>query len=276
MLMCISIQHAMEYVNAIFLGIIQGLTEFIPVSSSGHLVLAREFLGQQVSYGLAFDAVLQLATTLAVIVYFWNDIVGYARACAQFVLRKHIASEQKIMLIAILVGSIPAGVLGFLFEDIMDTLFRSPLIVASTLLIGALVMYIAERVASQTKPLSTTNGFFIGVFQALALIPGFSRSGMTIAGGLFLGISREAATRFSFLLALPLLVASGLKKLIDLYQVGLVDAIGGELILGSGIAFIVGLGAIHFLVSYLKKNTLMVFVWYRIALAAILFFVLLR
>jgi undecaprenyl-diphosphatase len=266
----------MEYVNAIFLGVIQGLTEFIPVSSSGHLVLARALLGEQVAYGLSFDAVLQLATTFAVIVYFWKDIVEYIQAFFRVLAREPIAPEQKTMLIAILLGSIPAGVLGFLFEDVMDTVFRSPLIVAGTLLIGAMVMFLAERVAKQTKTLSVQHGFFVGMFQALALIPGFSRSGMTIAGGLFLGITREAATRFSFLLALPLLTVSGLKKLFDLYALGLVSSIGGELVVGSVVAFVVGLGAIHFLVSFLKKNTLMVFVWYRVVLAIVLLLVLLR
>lgn len=266
----------MEYVNAIFLGTIQGLTEFIPVSSSGHLVLARALLGEQVAYGLSFDAVLQLATTLAVIVYFRKDIMEYVEAGYSWVRGKTITQVQKTMIMAIIVGSIPAGILGFLFEDAMDTLFRSPLIVAVTLLGGAFIMYTAERVAKQQQTLSVPRGFFVGMFQALALIPGFSRSGMTISGGLFLGLTREAATRFAFLLAIPILVVSGLKKLLDLYSSGLVSTIGGELVIGSITAFIVGLGAIHFLVSYLKKNSLMVFVWYRVALAMILLVVLLK
>jgi len=262
----------MEFVNATFLGIVQGLTEFIPVSSSGHLIIARQFLGEQVAYGLAFDAVLQLATTFAVLVYFWKDITGYIATFFAWVLKKDVSKEQKTLLTAIIVGSIPAGIFGFLFENVMETLFRNPLLVAASLLGGAAIMFFAERAATQTKTLTTKRGFQVGLFQALALVPGFSRSGMTISGGLFIGLTREAATRFSFLLAFPILLGSGLKKLLDLFQEGLLGSVGLELIVGSLAAFVVGLAAIHFLVSYLKKNTLMVFVWYRVVLACLVLF----
>lgn len=265
----------MEFVNATFLGIVQGLSEFIPVSSSGHLIIARAWLGDRASYELAFDAVLQLATTLAVLVYFWNDIVGYGRTFVRCVLRKTVTSNEKMLLGAVIAGTIPAVIAGLFLEDLMDTLFRSTMLVAISLIIGACIMYLAERVATMQKTLSIKNGLLIGCFQALALVPGFSRSGMTIAGGLFAGLTREAATRFAFVLAFPILLGSGLKKLFDLYQLDLLHSIGAPLLVGSVVSFVVGLAAIHFLVSYLKKNTLMVFVWYRLILAAalLIFFV---
>lgn len=264
----------MEYVNAIFLGIIQGLTEFIPVSSSGHLIIARALFGEQVSYGLAFDAVLQLATTGAVLVYFSKDILHYIYAGVRFITKKPVSAEEKTMLSAIIIATIPVGILGFFFEDAMDTVFRNPVLVAYSLLAGSLVMYVADCVAVQKNTLNPGRALVIGLFQSLALIPGFSRSGMTISGGLFAGLSRDVATRFSFLVALPILVVSGVKKLLELYASGLLHTIGGSLILGSFVAFFVGLGAIHFLISYLKQNTMRVFVWYRIVLAIVLLVVL--
>lgn len=263
----------MEFVNAIFLGITQGLTEFIPVSSSGHLIIARSLLGAQASYELAFDAVLQLATTLAVLVYFWHDLIGCAKSAVRWVLRKPIPQADRTLVVAIILGTIPAVVAGLILEDAMDTLFRSTKLVALSLVVGALIMYVAELVASRHKVagnMTIRRGFIVGCFQALALVPGFSRSGMTIAGGLVSGLTRAAATRFAFVLAFPILLGSGLKKLLDLYQADLLGTIGMPLLIGSTASFLVGLAAIHFLVSYLKHHTLMVFVWYRLLLAALL------
>lgn len=270
MLMPSSIQHDMEFVNATFLGVVQGLSEFIPVSSSGHLILARAWLGDHAAYELAFDAVLQLATTLAVFVYFFKDIIGYARTFVRWIIRQPITPNESTLLGAVVLGTVPAVIAGFLLEDLMDTVFRSTTLVAGSLIIGALIMWLAERLAHHAGDVTARRGFGVGCFQVLALIPGFSRSGMTIAGGLFMGLTREAATRFSFLLAFPILLGSGLKKLVDLYQFNLLGTIGLPLLVGSAVSFVVGLAAIHFLVSYLKKNTLMVFVWYRLALAALL------
>lgn len=264
----------MEFVNATFLGVIQGLTEFIPVSSSGHLVLFRAWVGTETGYALAFDAVLQLATTMAVLVYFFKDICGYVQTGIRWLFREPVAPHDRTLLFALIVGTIPAVVAGLLLEDAMDTLFRNPSLVAYTLLIGALIMYIADRYAKQQTQLTPARGLVVGLFQVLALIPGFSRSGMTIAGGLFTGMDRVAATRFSFLLAFPILLGSGIKKLLDLYQLQLLSVVGPSLILGSLVAFVVGLCAIHFLLSYLKRNTLTLFIWYRVVLAVILFIVL--
>jgi undecaprenyl-diphosphatase len=259
----------MEFVNAIFLGIVQGLTEFIPISSSGHLIIAREFLGEQVSYGLAFDSVLQLATTFAVLVYFWKDIIGYIKTFFALVFRRPVEKKEKILLYAVMLGTIPAIIIGLLFEDAMDTVFRNPLLVALMLVIGGLIMLVAEKIGKQKHTLTVSRGFWMGCWQALALVPGFSRSGMTISGGLLLGLTRVEATRFSFLLAFPVLLGAGLKKLLDLGTSGILDAVAGPLIAGSIASFLVGLLAIHFLITYLQKHTLNVFVWYRFALAIV-------
>lgn len=232
--------------NNIILGIVQGLTEFIPVSSSGHLILAREFLSVH-GNDLAFDAVLQLATVLAVLVYFWKDLWGL------------LYDWKKLKIIVL--ATIPAVVFGLLLEKYMETVFRNVLLVAIMLAVGSFIMLLSEYFSTKDKQLTLKNGFIIGLFQCLALIPGMSRSGMTISGGLFTGLSREEATRFSFLLSFPIILGSGLKKALDIQTFDL--SFGLAFIT----AFIVGLGAIHFLIKFLKNHSLRAFVWYRILLA---------
>lgn len=257
----------MEILDSILLGITQGLTEFLPISSSGHLILVREILGDQTVTGLAFDAVLQLATTLAVLVYFWGDITKYIGSFFKIMFNQPLEDSQRTLVLALIFGTIPAVLLGLFLENSMETIFRNPLLVSLTLVVGALIMFVAEKTATQSEKVTQMKGLKIGFYQALALIPGMSRSGMTIAGGLKAGLSREEATRFSFLLAFPILLGSGLKKLLDLFTSGVIDSVGTGLIFGSITAFVVGLGAIHFLIKFLKSHTLNVFVAYRIVLA---------
>jgi len=262
----------MEIVNSVILGIIQGATEFIPVSSSGHLILMRDLLNMEVEYSLAFDAVLQLATTFAVLVYFRKDIFNLAKNFFKFISGKFVDAKELILLKAVILGTIPAVVIGLLIEDLMETIFRNSFLVAMSLIVGGFIMFFAEKFAKkieQKKDLSVKRGIGIGFFQALALVPGFSRSGMTISGGLFLGLKREDATRFAFVLAFPVLLGAGLKKLLDLGSTGLLDSVGIELFAGSLASFLVGILAIHFLVTFLKKHTLNAFVIYRFALAII-------
>ncbi len=232
--------------HAIVLGLVQGLTEFIPVSSSGHLILVREFLTIH-GNDLAFDAILQLATILAVLVYFWKDLWGLL----------YDWKKLKIIIIA----TIPAVVFGLLLEKYMETVFRNVLLVAIMLAVGSFIMLLSEYFSTKDKTLTLKNGFIIGLFQCLALIPGMSRSGMTISGGLFTGLNREEATRFSFLLSFPIILGSGLKKLLDFPHI---DA---GLSIAFVVSFIVGLGAIHFLIKFLKNHSLRLFAWYRIILA---------
>ena len=254
----------MDILNSIILGFIQGITEFLPISSSGHLILARDFLNISNINGLAFDAVLQLATTMAILVYFLKDIL--------------LMFSSKKLLSILIIATIPAVVLGLFLENFMETVFRSSELVASTLVIGALIMFFADRYNNKKtinkNQLSIKKSFLIGLFQSLALIPGMSRSGMTISGGLFNGLSREEATRFSFLLAFPILFGSGIKKLLDLYNENMLVDFGTPLIFGSISAFLVGILAIHFLIKFLKTHTMKIFIIYRILLAILILVIL--
>jgi undecaprenyl-diphosphatase len=259
--------------NSVLLGFIQGITEFIPISSSGHLIILRDILDIQISNGFAYDAVLQLTTTLAIFVYFRKDFVKLLKDLYKFVCKQTLEKDDKRMVQAIIWGTIPAVFLGLLLEGLMETVFRSSMYVAAGLIIGALIMIMAENYylkLDSIKSINKKTGLKIGFFQALALIPGMSRSGMTISGGLFNKINREDAIRFSFLLAFPILFGSGLKKLFELIGTGEIIGLGFGLLLGSIVAFLVGLFAIHFLISFLKKNTLRAFAYYRIFLAALI------
>ncbi len=246
----------MGFLDAIFLGLVQGLTEFIPVSSSGHLILARQFFSIHQS-DLAFDAVLQLATSFAIAVYFFRHLVEFL--------------QDKKLVMAVVVGTLPAIVFGLILEDKIETVFRSSMLVAWMLIAGSALMYLADRHPEEKHEVDKDTGLIIGFFQTLAILPGISRSGATISGGILSGLGRDQAVRFSFLLSFPILFGSGIKKLLDLYQAGSIETLGWPLLLGSLVAFASGLGAIHFLITYLKGHKFTVFIWYRLALAAFIF-----
>jgi undecaprenyl-diphosphatase len=252
---------------SVLLGIVQGATEFIPISSSGHLILVRDILGIETIGTLGFDAILQLATALAVLVYFRVEFIELFFSFISMIRGQAIESSQRVLLLAILLGTIPAALLGLLLQDYMETTFRSASFVAVTLLLGSLLFFFAERVAKQDSFLTLRKGIGIGFFQALALFPGTSRSGATISGGLILGLTREQAARFSFLLSFPIIFGSGLVKLFGLS--GSAVSINAELLIGAIAAFSVGLWAIHFLLRFLRNHTLSLFIWYRVILAVI-------
>jgi|TARA_Y100000310_G_scaffold63585_1_gene59025 undecaprenyl-diphosphatase len=257
----------MDITQGLILGVVQGITEFLPISSSGHLILARETLGIQTEFGLAFDAVLHFATALAVLVYFRRDLIRLIQTAFSWCRRVPVEPKDKVLLMALALGTAPAVVLGILLESTMETAFRNPVLVAVTLLVGAGIMFFAERAAKQTGSLTAKKGLWIGFLQSLALVPGMSRAGMAISGGLLFGLTREEAARFAFLLALPILLGAGGKKLLEL---GSANAVGdmGLSLLGSAIAaFVVGIVSMHYLIKYLKNHTLNIFVWYRVALA---------
>ncbi len=261
----------MNLIFTIILGVVQGLTEFLPVSSSGHLILFRSFLNFEGNYGLAVDAVLQLATTFAILIYFHKDIYQIIR---KFFIKKE-RREGDITPAQIITASIPVVIVGYLLEkyNVLDVAFRNSLLVAGALIVGSIIMLAAERIYKSRSNLNLKNSLAIGLFQVLALVPGMSRSGMTISGGLIFGLKRETATRFSFIVALPVLLGSGLKKLLDLKEVGYIGQHYLELILGAGAAFVVGLLAIRFLVQFLKNSKMDVFAYYRIALAVLIILV---
>jgi undecaprenyl-diphosphatase len=260
----------MDILISMLLGFVQAVTEFLPISSSGHLIIFRDLTNTQFEYGLAYDSVLQFATTLAVLVYFRKDILRLIKSFFFLCKGKLDDKSDKILIYAIVIGTIPAVLLGLLLEDMMDTVFRNSLLVAVTLILGAGVMYLADKLSKQDREINIKNGLIVGLFQSLALIPGMSRSGMTISGGLLMGLKREVAIRFSFLLAIPVLLGSGAKKMIDLGSSGLLNSLGLELIFGAITAFIVGLLAIRFLITYLKNNSFKIFIWYRLVLAGVI------
>lgn len=276
----------MDIFSSIILGCVEGLTEFIPVSSSGHLIVVRSLLGLDPQGGLAFDAVLQFATILAVLVYFWKDLWMLFMTFISWCLRKPVSTEvekgNRTLLGAVIIGTIPAVIVGVLLESHLEAWFRGVETVALAMLAGSALMWWAEytvkknqqkQLNQQSQPkqtvVTTRSGFIIGLYQCLALIPGVSRSGATISGGMLSGIDRSVATRFSFLLSFPIIVGSGAKKLLELIHTHALSGVGIDLLIASIVAFVVGLASIHFLIRYLKTHTLTVFIWYRVVFALV-------
>lgn len=262
----------MDVLSAVILGVVQGLTEFLPVSSTGHLILAREVLGLNTEYGLAVDAVLHFATAFAVLLYFRNDFLKLLKTAWAFVTRKPIEEGESNLMWALIVGTIPAVVLGLMLEDMIETTFRSAELVAYVLIAGSILFLVAEYVAKkihEKQEVTIKKGLAVGCFQALALLPGMSRSGATISGGLLLGFSREQAARFAFLLSLPIILGAGTMKVLDLQSAGVLVEQGGMIALAAIAAFLSGLAAIHYLLKFLRNHTLLVFVVYRLILAGV-------
>lgn len=267
----------LELIQAVVLGLVQGLTEFLPISSSGHLLLVPALLGWQ-DPGAGFTAIIQLGTVLAVLLYFGKDLVATASgwfASLRDPARR--ASWEARLGWAMIWGTVPIIVIGLALEGPIDTWFRSPLIAAGTLIGFALLLWWAEKRGARVKTLeqvSVKDGVIVGLWQCLALIPGSSRSGCTITGALFLGYERSTAARLSFLLSVPSVLASGLYKLMK-------DA--GELqnpapgllgvwptVVATLVAFVSGYAAIAFLIKFLQTRTTMVFIVYRIVLGLII------
>ncbi len=265
----------MNLIEATALGLVQGLTEFLPVSSTGHLILARTLFGIDDSYGLAFDAILHLATATAVLVYFFPDIWMLTQTALRKLGRLPVNQKDLTVLYALLVGVIPAIIFGLSLESLMESAFRSPLLVAFVLVAGAFFFMYAEYVYQnkpRTNEMTVKKGLFVGLFQVLALIPGMSRSGATISGGMLLGLSRVEAARFAFLLAIPIIYGAGAKKFLELIITD-AEIAWSAVLIGSVTAFISGLFAIHFMLSFVRSHTLWPFIWYRILLAAFVVFV---
>jgi len=265
----------MTIIESILLGMVQGLTEFLPISSSGHLILTRALFGISDSYGLAFDSVLQLATALAVVVYFFPDLWILAQTGLRKLGRLPVNKRDETLMYALLLSMVPAVILGLSLESLMESTFRHPLFVAGFLFAGSVLFICAEWVyhkTPQTNEMTLKKGLKIGFFQSLALLPGMSRSGSTIAGGMLLGLSRGEAARFSFLMAVPIITGAGLKKFIDLLSSSETVA-WVPVIVGASVSFVVGLFAIHFMLKFVRSHTLWPFIWYRIILACFIVFV---
>lgn len=267
----------LSWLEAAFLGIVQGLTEFLPVSSSAHLRIVGTFLPGAEDPGAAFTAIVQLGTEAAVVVYFWRDIVRiigrWARSLTGSVPRDDADARMGWLII---LGTIPIVLLGLLFQDQIESVFRSLWVVAAMLIGFGILLGVADRIGARRRELDDLtypHGILYGIAQALALIPGVSRSGGTITMGLLLGYSREAAARYAFLLAIPAVFGSGLYQLVKSFGEPAVYG-PGQTALATGVSFVVGLAVIAFFMKWISSRSFMPFVVYRIALGIVLMILL--
>ena len=274
-----------HWIEAVTLGVVQGLTEFLPISSSAHLDIVPKLIGWH-KPGAQFTAVTQLGTMIAVMVYFRKDIIDTIGGMFKSLSKGgDKMSSQARLFYAVIIGTIPIGVIGLLLKKFIEKDLHNLYINATMLVVMGLLMGLAERMTNPRrdgKDIQIKDGIIVGLFQAIALIPGASRSGSTLTGAFFTGLDREAAVRFSFLLSLPAILLSGLVELKDL--VGKKEQVYGadadinwsmpEVAVATVIAGLVGYACIAWLLRYLSKDSTAGFVLYRIALAAVIFFLL--
>jgi undecaprenyl-diphosphatase len=258
----------MSILQLVILAIVQGLTEFLPVSSSAHLALAPWLFGWE-DPGLAFDIALHLGTLAAVILYFFKDWVQViAQGLGISYTNDAELAKNRSLLWMLAVASLPIGLFGFLFNKEAETTWRNPYIIGTMLILVGLLMAYAERVSRGRKDIGEmgfVDSIVIGFSQALAIVPGTSRSGITITTGLFRDLNRESAARFSFLLSTPAIAAAGAKALYDLMKHGgLTPEVRIQFLIGSAVSAIVGCFVIAFFLKYLRSHTLKFFVYYRI------------
>ena len=262
----------MSLLESIVLGIVQGLTEFLPISSTGHLRIVPAMLGWE-DPGSAFTAVIQLGTTLAVLIYFRHDLWRIAVAWLRSVARRERPHDSDARLgWFIVLGTIPIGIFGVLFKDEIENGARDLYLIGTVLIVFGLVMLAADRLGRQERgieSMTARDGLAVGLAQALALVPGVSRSGATISAGLFAGLDRESAARYSFLLSTPAIVLSAGFEMRKFVGGGETHAGAGEVIVAVIFAFVVGYVSIAFLLRWLARHSLGVFVAYRIALGVI-------
>ncbi len=264
----------LEFLEAILLGVVQGLTEFLPVSSSGHLLLGQYFLGvDQDRFGLPFDVALHLGTLLAVVAFFRRDLLRMARAFVRSLSRgRNSTDPDERLAYLILASTVPAALIGFFLENFFETAVRSPWVVVFNLVLVGLLFIVAEAVGSRSRQadkLRFAEAVGIGLAQAAALVPGVSRSGATITLGLFLGLRREEAARFSFLMSVPIIAGAGSLQLAEAVSEGM--GTSEAVMFGAGFvsSAVVGYLAIKFLLSFLAHHSLRAFAYYRFALAAV-------
>ena len=268
--------------ESIILGVIQGITEFLPISSTGHLTLAGKLMGlisdSHPEAWTSFIAVIQLGTLASILVYFREDIKNILTMFTkESLFERRSFREQSLhsrLGWLIIIGTIPVVVIGLLFKQQIEGVFTKNLyVIAVSLIALAVLLAVAEKVASHKKEIAEIgwlDAVIVGIAQAFALIPGSSRSGTTLTGGLFVGMNREAAARFSFLLSIPAILASGLLELYQAFKMGIDSTGGANYAVATIVSGISGYCAIDFLLKYLRKNTTFIFVYYRIALGALI------
>jgi undecaprenyl-diphosphatase len=266
-----------EIFKAVLLGVIQGLTEFLPVSSTAHLRIIPSFFGWA-DIGASYTAVMQVGTMIAIIIYFWRDLMNMTKSTLTSIRTKDWSARDTRLLLMIILGTVPIVILGFLLKDFIRHEFRNMYIVSASLIFFSIVLFISEKVTKKTvtiEKLGFVDALFVGFFQALALIPGASRSGSTISGSFFRNMAREDAARFSFLLSIPAILLSGLYELFSQRA----TLLSGEnaitsLLIATVVSGVVGYWSIWFLLSYIKRKSLTIFVVYRIAFGILIIILL--
>jgi len=263
-------------IQAIILGIVQGLTEFLPISSTAHLILVPWLFGWQ-DPGLAFDVILHLGTLTGIIAFFWRDF--YRMFCGMIFRSKNTIHAHNVdgkIGWYIVIGTVPAGLAGLLFKDRIETVLRSPSIIALTLILFALLLWWAERGGRKKRDLAQMNildTIIIGLAQAFALIPGVSRSGITMTAGLFRDLERATAARFAFLLSAPIILAGGLLSFLDVYKIGFSQGMLWPSFGGFIASAVSGFLAIKYLLIFLSRQKVNIFVYYRILLGIFILWV---
>jgi undecaprenyl-diphosphatase len=255
--------------QAIILGLFQGLGEFLPISSSAHLVLVP-WLFHWEDPGLTFDIALHIGTLIAVIFYFWKD---WLRLVTQGFTTPRTADGSLFWYLVI--ATVPGAIVGYALEKKAETIFRNPLLIAVALIVMGAILFWAESKSTKKDDLNNITlrtSFLIGLSQALAIIPGVSRSGITITTGLFSGLRREAAARFSFLLSTPIILGAAIIKVPHLVRHP--DMIDANFLIGMGVACVTGVASIRFLLRYIQTKTFLPFVWYRFAIGALIIIII--
>jgi undecaprenyl-diphosphatase len=263
----------MDFVRAAILGIIQALTEFLPISSSAHLILFRNWLGFDLIDGLTFDVAVHMGTVIALVLYFRADIGRLLRGFAASIRHRDMSDPDRRMPWFILAATIPAALVGGLFSGMIEDVFRRPSVIVFTLAAGGVLFLVVERYARRGRSLEEMTlgaSLLIGAAQTLALVPGVSRSGITIAAGMSKGLGRADAARFSFLLSIPIMVGAGLKKALDIRGLSLSGHDAAVLAVAVVTSAAMGWLVIRFLLRFLQNHRLNVFAYYRFALAAAL------
>ena len=267
----------MTIIQAIILGIVQGITEFLPISSSAHLVLVPYWLNWEISADQAFvfDVLVQMGTLVAVIIYFAKDLWSIMKGLIAGIMSKKPFQDAKHRMgWLVILATIPAGIAGLLLKDRIESAFTNPYLVAIFLLVTAVLIALAEWIGKKVRNLDEVNALdalVIGLFQALSIFPGISRSGSSIAGGMFRNITREASARFSFIISIPIMLAAGLLGVIDLLQLPNLLQFLPTMLIGFVVSGVVGYLAIAWLMKFITKHPLIYFSIYCILVATVTF-----
>lgn len=262
-----------DYLHGILLAIVQGITEMLPISSSGHLILLPRFMGWE-DQGLAYDAALHVGTLVAVVAYFRVDLWRMFTAGLGSVFHGRHTADSRLGW-AVVIGTVPVALVGLLFKDTIESAFRNPLLVAANLALFGVLLWLADKFGKRRRGVDAVDlrdGLLIGMAQAMALVPGTSRSGITMTAGLALGLTREAAARFSFLLSVPAVTAAGAAAVLELAKAPQGHP-WGPMLVAMAVSAVTGFLTIHYLLRFIQRVGMAPFMWYRLMLAGVCVYV---